>query len=330
VKKRVAAVFLVVIICAVAYWGYAIYFKPDPHTGLVATGTVEATQVELRAKLSGTLQDLNIAAGDQVQKGQLIAIISRNDLVAQRERDSLSVQKARALLADLTSGAREQEIRDAEIGVSTAQINYDKALKDYDRGAALFEENVISESEIEGLEYKLNLNKNLLDSAQSRLSLLLSGSRPEQIEAAKVELERNIAVLKASESLLEDAKITCPIEGTVLTKNIEDGEVIQTGASVATIADLSNMWIKVYIPTDDLPLVRLGQAVTFTVSGFSAEFQGTVEEIAKKGEFTPKTIQTKKERTNVVYPVKIKVNDSDGLLKPGMPADVVIRYEAAQ
>ena len=86
---------------------------------------------------------------------------------------------------------------------------------------------------------------------------------------------------------------------------------------------MDDLWIKVYIPTDDLPKVALGQKVTFTVSGWPEIFEGVVEEIAARGEFTPKTIQTKQERTNVVFAVKIRISSKGNVLKPGMPADVV-------
>ncbi len=323
-KKRVFIILLVAILCAGIYWGYVNYSKKKQLPVLQATGTIEATQVELRAKLPGTLQNLSIKTGDQVKEGQLIAVIVRNDLIAQKERDALGVLKARAQLDDLTSGAREQEIKDAEIAVNTAQTNLDKAVKDYDRGLALLQEKVISEVDMEKFDTALKQTRNQLDSAKLRLSLLQSGNRPEQIEAARVELERNNAVLKASEAILEDTKILSPADGTVLSKNFELGEYIQAGASIATVANLSDMWIKVYIPTDDLPKIKLGQQVKFTVSGSSTEYQGVIEEIATEGEFTPKTIQTKKERTNIVFAVKIRINNESGVLKPGMPADVTI------
>lgn len=323
-KKRIAGLLLVAALCFLGYLGYDRYIGEKQSDGLQATGTIEATQVELRAKVAGTLRGLTVSAGDTVVKDQQVAEIVRNDLVAQKERDALSVAKAQAQLNDLTSGAREQEIKEAQIAVDTAGINYDKAAKDYERASLLYAEKVISDSEMERAETAYKQSQNALESAKIRLSLLLEGSRPEQIEAARAELERNIAVLKASEALFEDTRITCPINGTVLTRNFEDGEVVQAGASVATVANLNDMWIKVYIPTDDLPKIRLGQQVKFTVSGSSDEHQGVIEEIASQGEYTPKTIQTKKERTNIVYAVKIKVNNENNVLKPGMPADVVL------
>jgi HlyD family secretion protein len=295
---------LVVVLCSLSYLGYDRYIGDKQSDRLEATGTIEATQVELRAKVAGTLRGLTVSAGDTVTKDQLIAEIVRNDLVAQRERDALSVAKAQALLDDLTSGAREQEIREAQIAVDTARLNYDKAAKDYERASLLYKENVISDSEMERTETAFKQSQNALESAKIRLDLLLDGSRPEQVEAARVELERSIAVLKASDAFIEDTKIYCPINGTVLTRNFEDGEVVQAGASVATVANLNDMWIKVYIPTDDLPKIKLGQQVKFTVSGSAEEYTGVIEEIASQGEYTPKTVQTKKERTNIVYAVK--------------------------
>ncbi len=321
-RKKIAALILLALLSAGAYWGYSRYVQADD-APLQAAGTIEAEQVELCARLPGILQNLTIKTGDRVKKNQLVALITRNDLIAQKERDALGVTKAEAQLADLNSGAREQEIKDAEISLNTARTNYAQAQKDYDRIYELYQQGAVSEADYEKAEVAWKQGQNLVDAASSRLSLLKSGSRPEQIKTARAELERSRAILKASEALLEDTKIISPIEGTVLSKNFEPGEYVQAGASIATVADLNDMWIKVYVPTDDLPKIKLGQKVTFTVSGSSVEYEGVIEEIADQGEFTPKTIQTKKERTNIVFAVKIRIDNQNGALKPGMPADVV-------
>lgn len=325
VKKRIAAIlFLIVALVFLGYLGYGRYIKETRLHVLEAGGTIEATQVELRAKVAGTLRGLAISAGDPVARDQVVAEIVRNDLVAQKERDALSVVRAQAQLNDLIAGAREQEIKEAQIAVDIAQLNYDQAVQTFHRATALYQEQAIPEAELEGAETACKQSRNALASAENRLSLLAAGSRPEQIEAARAELERNIAVLTASEALFADTKITCPINGTVLSRNFEDGEVIQIGSSVASIANLNDMWIKVYIPTADLPRIKLGQQVRFTVSGSVAEYQGVIVEIASQGEYTPKTIQTKTERANIVYAVKIKIDNENNVLKPGMPADVVL------
>jgi HlyD family secretion protein len=349
-KKRAAMVLVVLLLIAGGYWGYRNYLVRDT-SAIEATGTVEAVTVDLSAKIQGTLKSVAVKAGDTVSKGQLVAELSRNDLQAQRERDALAVLKAEAALADLQSGARDQEIKEAALALDTAGVNYKQASIDYEQAAAdyeqaatdherlefLYEAGAISQSEyekaanmlkksanmMETAANRLKLAENQVEAARARLSLLRSGNRPQQINAARVEVERSKAVLQATEAMLEDLKITSPLDGEVLSKNYEEGEYVTPGAPVITVADLSDMWIKLYIPTDDLPHIRLGQQVTFTVSGKTRVFSGVVEEIASKGEFTPKTIQTKQERANVVFGVKIRVEDTGGVLKPGMPADVV-------
>lgn len=322
-KKKIAlGVVLVLLVAAGSYWAYGRYGAPGESL-IVATGTVEATSVELCTKVAGAIKTMSVQAGDNVQQGQLVAEISRNDLLAQRERDALGVQKAENMLADLVSGAREQELDEAAINVEMARINHDQATLDLERVEILFQESAIPRAELDKASARAELTKNQLAAAESRLSLLQSGNRPQQIKAAQAEVERNKAVLKATEAMLEDLNVYAPLDGQILTKNHQKGEFVPMGSSLYTMADLNNLWIKVYIPTDDLPHVKLGQKVQFTVTGVGTPFPGVVNEIASQGEFTPKTIQTQQERANVVFAVKIKVDQQDGLLKPGMPADVV-------
>jgi len=321
-KKRIALVLVVALLSAGGYWGYHNYLAQDSST-IEATGTIETTTVDLSAKLQGTIESVAVNAGDTVSRGQVVAELSRSDLTAQRERDALAVLKAEAALADLQSGARDQEIKEAALALDTTRVQHEQAAADLKRLESLYEAGAIPQAEYENAVNREKLAANQMEAARIRLSLLESGSRPQQVNAARVEVERSKAVLKAAEAVLEDLKIVAPIDGRVLSRNYEAGEYVNPGVPVMTIADLSDMWIRVYIPTTDLPHIKLGQQVTFTVSGADRIFQGVVEEIASKGEFTPKTIQTKQERANVVFGVKIRVRDADGALKPGMPADVV-------
>ncbi|MFA7468536.1 MAG: HlyD family efflux transporter periplasmic adaptor subunit [Desulfotomaculaceae bacterium] len=325
-KKRIALVLVIALLTAGGYWGYHYYLSRESSV-IGATGTIETTTVDLSAKIQGAIKTVAVDAGDTVSRGQLVAELSRNELVAQRERDALTVLKAEAALADLQSGVRGQEIEEAELALDTAKVHYEQAATDFKRLESLYEAEAIPQSEYENAANRQKLTENQLESARVRLSLLESGSRPQQVNAARVEVERSKAILKATEAVLEDLKIITPIDGKVLSRNYEVGEYVNPGAPVVTIADLDDMWIKVYIPTDDLPHIKLGQQVTFTVSGGDQVFSGLIEEIASKGEFTPKTIQTKQERANVVFGVKIRVKDTGGVLKPGMPADVVFGDE---
>jgi HlyD family secretion protein len=323
VKSRRPVIIIIVLLLVVggAWWIWRAYYAGK--TGVIqATGTIEGTDVDLGAKNSGTIETLTVDEGDTVKQGQVVAVLSRNDLVAQRDQDALAVTEAQAKLDDLVSGARTQEIAQAQASVNIAQTNYNKAADDLSERQKLYQSGAISKDVLDQYQVAADLAKNQLDSAQAALSLLQAGNRPNAIAAARDEVDRNQAVLQSAQAVLNDLNVVSPINGTVLTKNYEQGEFVQMGAPIVTVVNLDDLWIRVYIPTDQLPAIKLGQQVHFTVSGLPKAFTGTVEEINSQGEFTLKTIQTEEERANVVFGVKIRINNEGGVLKPGMPADV--------
>jgi HlyD family secretion protein len=317
------------ILISIFYY-YRYHLTNVDSSTITASGTIEATTIELCSKSSGTLGSVLVAEGDQVTAGQLVAEINRPDLLLQKERDLMAVEIAESRLRDLVAGARPQEIQEAEAAFATAKDNLELANQELERYQALFQAGAISQASLDAVILNQKTRENQLAAAQARLSLLKSGSRPELIAAAQDELERTRAILKATETMVEDLKIFSPIDGTVINKNFETGEYVQPGAPIATVADLQNLWVKVYISTDDLPNIRLNQKVDITVSGSNKVFEGKVSHIASRGEFTPKTIQTKQERTNVVFAVKIGVLNHDGELKPGMPADIATKRVTVQ
>lgn len=327
-SKAKRALILAVVLCVGigSYYAYQVYLSQQPQE-IQATGTIESTMVDLNAPVFGVIKSIAAKEGDELKSGQIAAEISRNDLLAQRERDAMALLKAEAQLSDLVSGFRSQEIEEAKANVAVAQATSKKSSDDLISREALFAEGAISREELERYRMSAEVDKNKVKAAEAKLSILQSGNRPEMITAARAEVERNRAVLKATEAMIDELQIKSPLNGTVIQRNYEPGEYVTVGASVLTVADLKDLWIKVYIPTDDLPAVKLNQMVRFTVSGESRTFTGTVVEIASKGEFTPKSIQTKKERTNVVFGVKIRIDDHSGVLKPGMPADATFVKE---
>lgn len=323
--EKARPVIALILICALAGSAYFLYkrFYASESSLIEATGTIEATRVNLHAKNSGTIRNFSIKDGEGVKNGQAIATLERNDLLAQRERDAMNLLAAESKLRELESGAREQEIKSAQASVNLAQINFDQANKDLERIETLYNNGAASASQLENAQSNAGIREQQLAAAQAQLDLLQAGSKAEQIAAAQAQVKSSRAVLQASEALVADLKVISPLDGVVSNRAYENGEFVQAGSSLLTVTDLNNLWIKVYIPTDELPGVKLNQTVKITVSGSSQVFTGQVREIATQGEYTPKTIQTKKERTNVVYAVKITVDNPEGILKPGMPADVV-------
>ncbi|MDF2634104.1 MAG: hypothetical protein K0R78_978 [Pelosinus sp.] len=116
------------------------------------------------------------------------------------------------------------------------------------------------------------------------------------------------------------------LNGVVLNKNYQNGEFVNPGSAIATIGDLNDCWVKVYISSEQLGLIKLGQSVDVKIDAYPDKvFAGNIKEISQNAEFTPRQSITQKERANLVFYVKVKIDNSEGILKPGMPADVVIQ-----
>jgi HlyD family secretion protein len=295
---------------------------------LEGTGTIEATEVRVGSKVMGRIQQLLVREGDTVKAGQVIARLESAEYEAAVARDRASVAKAEAQLAELLAGAREQEIKEARAAVAQAAANLEKARLDWDRYQELYSEGAISSLERDAALNRYQVAQEQHKAAQERLNLLLAGARAEAIEAARWEVARAKAALAASMVTLDETVIRAPISGVVLTKAADQGETVLAGAPIVVMIDPQDIWLRVYIAESDIGRVRLGQPARIRVDSFpDRSFPGRVTEVASRAEFTPKNVQTKKERVYLVFGVKIALENPEGLLKPGMPADAEITVE---
>jgi HlyD family secretion protein len=153
----------------------------------------------------------------------------------------------------------------------------------------------------------------------------MEGPRKEDIDAARAEVARTEAALGLARTRLGYATITCPINCVVLVRPTEPGEVVAIGSPVLTVGDLDNAYFEGYVPETDLAKVRYGQKAEITTDSYKdRKYPGQVYFVSSKAEFTPKTVETHKERVTLVYRTKIRVENQDHSLKPGMPADAII------
>jgi HlyD family secretion protein len=161
--------------------------------------------------------------------------------------------------------------------------------------------------------------------ARERLALVEAGPRSGQVDTARAQLAQAEAALAQARARLADTRIQAPMDGVVLRKNLEPGATAAPGAAIVTLVDPTDLWLRAYIPETDLGRVRLDQPARVTVDAFPGQpFEGRVTEVASGAEFTPRNVQTQKERVNLVFRVKVAIANPDGRLKPGMPADAVI------
>lgn len=286
---------------------------------IVASGHVEATEHHLAAKVGGRIEEVAFEEGDRVRAGQTLARISTVDarlaLAAARAEQSVT----EAELALRLAGSRSEDIADALAQVRRAETDLAAAERDLSRDRALLTGGAGTKKTRDDSRARRDAATWALESARERLSKLRAGSRAEEIALARARVAAAGARVAQAAQELEDACITSPIDGVATEKLAEKGELASRGTPVAVVTDLAHPWLTVYVMEPDLGRVRLGQEATvFTDDGSTRK--GRVAFISTQAEFTPKNVQTPDERAKLVFRVKLRLDNSDGLFKPGMPA----------
>lgn len=263
---------------------------------------------------------------------------------------------AESQLLQLKNGARPQEIQQSQAAVAAAQSQYDQAKKDWDRAQTLYKNDDISTSQYDQFHARFESTEANLKQVKEQANLVQAGPRSEIIESASAQVERARASLKVGQanaietkrreedivarrgdieraksqialidSQLADTIAVSPINGIVLVKAADVGEVLAPGTSVVTVGDIDHPWLRAYIREQDLGRIKLGDKVKVTTdSSHDKSFDGHIAFISSDAEFTPKQIQTAEERVKLVYRIKIDIDNSRHELKSNMPADAEI------
>jgi HlyD family secretion protein len=266
------------------------------------------------------------------------------------------VKEAQARLDALLAGSRPQEIQQARAAVVDARAQNEQAKLDWDRAQELFKNDDISKAQYDQFRARNDSTNAAFRQAEERLALVVEGPRKEDIEAARAqvataqaalrmsqanelevkrreqevltqlaEVNRSRAQMQITQSQINDTTVYSPIDGVVLVKSAEVGEVLAAGTSVVTIGDLDHPWLRAYINETDLGRVKLGATAKLTTDSYSGRtYSGRVSFIASEAEFTPKQIQTPEERVKLVYRIKIEVDNPKHELKTNMPVDAEI------
>lgn len=286
------------------------------------SGNIEAQEVNIGFKISGRIASLPVQEGDWVEKGAIVGKLDDKDFRHRLELAQASLRTAEARLERLLAGSRPEEIREAEAALHQAQYDVTNRKNQYERMKALFERGVIPKETLDNVETGYKMAVAQLQRVEERYKLVKEGPRKEDIEEARAQVEQAKASLRLSEAQLKDTILHSPISGIVLVKSAEVGEVVNPGTTVMTLADIRNVWLKAYIPETELSRVKWGQEVIVTTDlKPQKEYKGKISFISSQAEFTPKQIQTEKERVTLVYRIKIDIPNPDRELKPGMPAD---------
>ncbi len=382
-KKRI------LILAAVAAVAVAVYVyrgrNRQPENRILVSGNIELTEVNIAFKTAGRLVERTVDEGDAVKKGQVIARLDRDQLIAQRAAQVAAIESAesqlaqaqtavqwqkatlaadietrnadlvsnQARLAELRNGSRPQEKLDAKAAVDAAQSEVERAQRDWERAQKLYKDDDISTAQFDQFRNRWESATAALNSAKEREALVLAGPRIEQVNAARGQVDRAQGALKTAEantlemkrreqeinqrradieraranlalidSQLADTTAISPVDGVVLVKSADVGEILAPGTSVVTVGDIEHPWLRGYINETDLGKVKLGSVVHVKTDSYPGKtYTGHVTFIASEAEFTPKQIQTEQERVKLVYRIKIELDNSSRELKSNMPAD---------
>jgi len=260
-------------------------------------------------------------------------------------------QAARMNFEIARNGPRKEEIDAARADLSAADADYQVAKATLARIAKLVRDGVQSQQEYDNAKAAYDRSAAQREAARQKLDLLLAGTRPEEvaraqqqykqasanrelvergarkedIDSARAQLERARASLQQIETQLAELEVKAPSDAFVEVLQARPGDLITPDAPVATLVEVDRLWVRVYVPEPELGNVQLGRDVSVIVDTFSGEkFNGRVEEIASRGEFTPRNVQTRDERSNQVFAVRVRLDNSARKLRAGMAADVTI------
>ena len=292
-----------------------------------ATGTIETVDVVLSSKTNGEIKELRINEGERVRQGDTVMTIDTETLQLQLKQQESGAEMSRAQLDLLRNGARKEDIALAESSLNQAQVNYDQAKTDLDRLKKLYQTQTITKKQYDDAVSHFNLMNDQLSSAKENYAKMKNYARPEEIKQAEAKLNQSIASAGLIKKNINDSYIISPLNGIVVKKYFEVGETVSPMSSLVKISDLSNVELYIYVTELELGKIKLGQKAEVSVDAFKdKKFEGRVTYISPEAEFTPKNIQTKDERTKLVFAIKIELPNPNFELKSGMPADARIFF----
>jgi HlyD family secretion protein len=298
--RRVAAVLLCAACGAFVFAALSGCGGKKP-PGFAGSGTLEATEVTVAAQTTGQILRLSKDEGDAVAAGDTLARIDVEKLVLQRRQLLASIDEIRAGRKPVAEAVRQ------------AADNLENIEKSYKRISALFEQGTATQQQYDDASTKYRVARSQLESAKAQDATL---------DAREATVRASIALLDRQ---IRDGVVTAPLSGVVTEKYVEAGEVVPAGGAVFKIADTRSFWIKVYVSEKDLGLFTVGSAAEVRVDAHPEPLAGEVSWVSPEAEFTPKNVETKDARAELVYAVKVSIKSPPGVLKIGMPAEVHLK-----
>lgn len=290
--------------------------KNEKAQDFAGTGIIEATEITVSAESAGTVLALNVDEGDSVAAGDTLAVIDVENTKLQRNTSSADISDI-----DWNRKVFEKQIVTAKEAIEQTSIALDNTRTSYNRIKNLFSQNAATKDQLDRAETELSLAVSRQKAAKDQLSEVQT-----RMGALAAKHEKIDANLKLLDKQISDAVVTAPSNGSVIEKYSEKGEIVIYGKPLLKIADISKVWLKVYVSEEMLGKIKLGGKADVRIDSIPEKsFTGSITWISPKSEFTPKSVQTRNSRIDLVYAVKITIDNPDGIFKIGMPAEVYIQ-----
>jgi HlyD family secretion protein len=294
-------------------------------------GRIEAPLVDIAPRIQGRVVEVLVREGDHVKAGDLLVRLDLAEVALAPDRDAQSVTAAEARVRDLASGSRSAEIAAAEAERIDRVAALALAREELARQKLLREKRVGTQRDLDRAASEVGRAEAGVEVATQRLRLVQQGFRQWQTRQAEAELGRAQRVKAQSDIVVREAELRAPSDAVVLHRLVEPGALLGPGQSAVTLGLEARLYVRTFIPEPRLGQVRQGQAVQVVVDAYPGQtFPARVTEISPTAEFTPKAVETRAERVNLVYAAKV---DLDGGWKvplvPGQPAEVVVSPSAA-
>jgi HlyD family secretion protein len=306
-----------------------------PTNRVRVSGHVEADDVQLAAEVGGRVLELSVAEGDRVTAGQVIARLDTRDAELAIARMRAERAQADAQLRLLLAGSRQEDIRQAEAQVTAAQADIAgaeselrNAEADLERYESLLRANAGSRKARDDAQARRDVARDRVTALRQRArataetsARVKAGARREEVDAARARVAAVDAQIATYDKAIADAAVKAPSAGMITSKLVNVGEIVAPRAPLAVMTDLDHAWGEVFVDEPLVPRLVLGQPATLYTDAGGQGLPGTVTFISPKAEFTPRNVQTAEERSRLVYRIKVTVDNTSGVLKPGMPVE---------
>jgi HlyD family secretion protein len=319
-RKRLVIILGVVVVLCVAAWFIYQHFTATSEHILTLQGNIDIRQVNVGFRVTGRVKEMKLEEGDVVHAGDLIGTLDDVPYLDQVNLAEAQVAQEQANYSKMMNGYRPEEIEQAKAQLAQAKANYQNALRYFERQDALQQSHVISKSDYDNALASRDSLKGQVDLAQANLNLEQAGNRFEDIDSAKAQLENSKANLSTARQNVDDCKLFAPVDGVIITRAVEPGTIVSTSSVIYAICQNEPVWVRTYVDERDLGRIYPGmKALVTNDTDPNRPYVGQIGFISPVAEFTPKNVETRELRTDLVYRLRVIIAKPDRYLRQGMP-----------